>query len=130
MGSADRPAGDPMTSEAATPQPRCFCPKCGAEMNARWDGDRLVGADCPVGGGAFEPVHLADLNLSHFADARSDPMNAHSTFRLGGRWFCPADGTPIDGGRAPMRCATCHRLLGPIGIWMLNHYGFSYPHRN
>jgi hypothetical protein len=81
-----------------------FCPRCGVPLETT-DTDALV---CRPG----------DMELSHVAgryllawtggeERRSEPFS----FRLGGRWHCPTDGTRMRESAGRLTCPECDRSL-------------------
>lgn len=104
---------------------KAFCPKCGAEMKARFDGDRLVAARCENGDMDFSMEVAAALSRDFFEDSTGsdlrNPLYAPSL------WYCPRDGAPMwQSGGMTYTCKACGRDLNSRIVHRLVEL---HPHR-
>jgi predicted RNA-binding Zn-ribbon protein involved in translation (DUF1610 family) len=103
---------------------KAFCPKCGVEMKARFDGARLVEARCESGNMDFSRAVAGELSREFFEDSSgrgvTKPLYAPSL------WYCPRDGAQMwQSDRRAYTCPTCGRdLNGKI----VRHLVELHPH--
>ena len=83
-----------------------FCPKCGAAMEER--GGEMY---CVPGGMGLAPVVRMQLEAIVAGTSRTT-RRPDQSFRWGGSWFCPADGTPMVEVDGVLECGQCDRALG------------------
>jgi hypothetical protein len=89
---------------------KAYCPKCGAVMNARFDGARLVEAECERGHMWLSQVVTEEVSREFFEASESRPVKK-PLFSLSS-WYCPRDGTQMwQSDRLAYTCPTCGRDL-------------------
>jgi hypothetical protein len=97
------------------------CPKCGAPMQRR--GNELT---CDAGGMGLSHALERSL-LAHFGPDSPVITVPPLSFRVGGQWFCPADGMPMRVADHVVQCPRCARSLTGSQIYQLVEV---HPHRS
>lgn len=106
-----------------SPDPICYCPRCGEPLAAEFRDGKLVAARCNPGDMELSP-HLVELVQRQFFEAIDEVSRIHKRIPWGGPWYCPRDGARISGPYGPLDCPTCTRQLDPL-IFPLIEY---HPH--
>jgi len=98
-----------------------YCPKCGTPMERR--GNELT---CVAGNMGLSAA-LEQSLVAHFGV--DSPVRAVPplSFRVGGQWFCPKDGTPMREADGMVQCPRCARCFTGSQIYQLIEV---HPHRS
>jgi hypothetical protein len=97
-----------------------YCPKCGTPMERR--GNELT---CVAGNMGLSAA-LEQSLVAHFGVDSPVLAVPPLSFRVGGQWFCPTNGTPMREADGMVQCPRCARCFAGSKIYQLIEV---HPHR-
>lgn len=96
--------------------PILYCPRCGALLEAYGATRR-----CPVGDMELS-VRVNEILEADFGTGSTPKTQSIGKTRWGGRWFCPADASPMSEWGGTVGCRQCGRSLSHGTIYQLVEY--------
>lgn len=100
---------------------RAFCVFCGRELAIRTTQGSIVSAECKTGACRYSDFLVQELS-SFIRFSSPESVVSRTETRFGGAWYCPFDGTQIEGTVSPFQCGSCSRIVPNRILYLFNEF--------